>query len=76
MKLEVPDEMRAQFEDALSRACMVCGHAVRGHVSASRCPCCAKGVMMPSEVVSGIVKTVEGLKAEMKAEARRRRVLR
>ena len=47
--VDVPDEMAAQFRDALDRPCFVCGHPIRAHVSTSKCRCCSKGTRMPSE---------------------------
>jgi hypothetical protein len=56
--IEVPDELAAQFEDALTRTCFVCNHAVRDHLKASKCHCCSKGIRMPSEVANEAIGAV------------------
>lgn len=56
-RVEVPDEQRDAFEDALDRECFVCHHPIRDHISQSKCGCCAKGVGKPSEQATQLMET-------------------
>ncbi|HEY1197312.1 MAG TPA: hypothetical protein VGG32_01110 [Thermoplasmata archaeon] len=64
--IEVPDELRPAFEDALNRRCVVCRDPVREHVSTAKCPCCVRGTRLPSEVMEEAVEAVEAVHASMK----------
>jgi len=61
-KVEVPPELAAAFEDALNRRCFECGHAVRDHVSTSKCGCCSRGVKMPSDQAREVMEAVDSVR--------------